>query len=88
MPDVLYVIDVFSLVFQVFHAVPEMVSPSGLPTNAVFGFTRDILNLLKQKQPSHLICALDSSGPGMRDQMRQMSVISAMDLLRRTLLAS
>jgi len=26
--------------------------------------------------------------PGARDQMRQMSVISAMDLLRRTLLAS
>jgi len=26
--------------------------------------------------------------PGQRDQMRQMSVISALDLLRRTLLAS
>jgi DNA polymerase-1 len=69
MPDTLYIIDVFSLLFQVFHAIPEMSSPSGQPTNAVFGMTRDILNILKQKQPSHLICAMDSKGPGVRDQI-------------------
>jgi DNA polymerase-1 len=67
MPETLYIIDVFSLLFQVFHAIPEMSSPSGQPTNAVFGFTRDILNILKQKQPTHLICAMDSKGPGVRD---------------------
>ena len=54
MPELLYVIDVYSLVFQVFHAIPEMTSPHGLPTNAVFGFTRDILNILRQKKPTHL----------------------------------
>ncbi|MBI5758051.1 MAG: DNA polymerase I [Planctomycetales bacterium] len=69
MPDTLYIIDVFSLLFQVFHAIPEMSSPSGQPTNAVFGMTRDILNILKQKQPSHLICAMDSKGPGVRDEI-------------------
>jgi len=69
MPEILYLIDVYSLVFQVFHAIPEMTGPSGQPTNAVFGFTRDILNILKQKQPTHLICALDASGPGERESM-------------------
>jgi len=69
MPELLYVVDVYSLVFQVFHAIPEMTSPHGLPTNAVFGFTRDILNILRQKQPTHLICATDPSGPGERDKL-------------------
>jgi DNA polymerase-1 len=31
--------------------------------------TRDILNILKQKQPTHLICAMDSKGPGVRDEI-------------------
>jgi len=67
MPELLYLIDVYSLVFQVFHAIPEMTSPHGLPTNAVFGFTRDILNIVQQKKPTHLICATDPSGPGERE---------------------
>ncbi|MGQ0634401.1 MAG: DNA polymerase I [Planctomycetaceae bacterium] len=66
MPERLYLIDVYSLVFQVFHAIPEMTGPQGMPTNAVFGFTRDILNILRQKQPTHLICALDAAGPAER----------------------
>ena len=40
MDDLLYIIDTFSLMFQVFHAIAEMTGPSGQPTNAVFGFTR------------------------------------------------
>src|SRR4029077_10340098 len=69
MPELLYLIDVYSLVFQVFHAIPEMTSPHGLPTNAVFGFTRDILNILRQKQPTHLVCATNPSGPGEREAL-------------------
>jgi len=69
MPELLYLIDVYSLVFQVFHAIPEMTSPHGLPTNAVFGFTRDILNILRQKKPTHLLCATDPSGPGERENL-------------------
>lgn len=67
MSETLYVIDLYSLLFQVFHAIPEMTGPRGQPTNAVFGFTRDILNLLRQKQPTHLIVAKDPKGPGARE---------------------
>lgn len=66
MSEFLYIVDVFSLVFQVYHAIPPMTGPSGQPTNAVFGFTRDLLNLLTQKHATHLICAMDSAGPGER----------------------
>lgn len=67
MSDSLYAIDVYSLVYQVFHAIPPMTSPSGQPTNAVFGFTRDLLTIIKQKKPTYLVCAIDLSGPGVRD---------------------
>ncbi|MHC4876105.1 MAG: DNA polymerase I [Planctomycetota bacterium] len=68
MPETLYAIDVFSLVFQVFHAIPPMTGANGQPTNAVFGFTRDLLNILKAKNPDFLVCALDSPGPGKREE--------------------
>jgi len=69
MDESLIVIDLFSLIFQVFHAIPEMTSPSGVPTNAVFGITRDILMLLKEKRPTYLIVAADSPEKGRREEM-------------------
>jgi DNA polymerase-1 len=69
MSETLYVIDTFSLVFQVFHGIPTMTSPSGQPTNAAFGFTRDLLNILKSRQPTYLVCAMDLPGRGVRDDI-------------------
>ncbi len=64
-----YVIDAHSLIFQVFHALPEMSSPVGEPVNAVFGFARDMLYLLEEKQPDYLICAFDSPGLTFRHEL-------------------
>ncbi len=61
-----YVVDSHSLIFQVFHVMPEMTSPSGGPVGAVYGFTRDLLMLLEQKEPDYLICAFDSPGKTFR----------------------
>ncbi|MDA0590567.1 MAG: DNA polymerase I [Planctomycetota bacterium] len=69
MSETLYAIDVYSLVYQVFHAIPPMTSPSGQATNAVFGFTRDLLTIIKQKKPTYLVCAIDLSGPGVREEI-------------------
>lgn len=66
MPDTVYIIDTYSLMFQVFHGIPPMTSPAGLPTNAVFGFSRDLVTLIRDHKPTWLICAMDSSGPGTR----------------------
>src|SRR5438045_8928593 len=63
----LYLIDAHSLIFQVFHALPEMSSPSGLPTGAVFGFTKDLLYLRNDKKPTYLLCVFDVSGPTFRE---------------------
>src|ERR1700675_3096951 len=65
----LYLIDAFSLIFQVFHALPEMSSPSGLPTNALFGFTKDILHIRNERQPTYLVCAFDVREKTFRDEI-------------------
>jgi DNA polymerase-1 len=65
----LYLIDAHALIFQVFHAIPEMSSPSGLPTNALFGFTRDLLYLRTEKRPEYLVCVFDPPGPTFRDRL-------------------
>jgi len=61
-----WVVDANSLIFQVFHAIPEMTGPHGEPVNAVFGFTRDLLYLMSAKQPDYLLCAFDLSAPTFR----------------------
>ena len=64
-----YVVDSFSLIFQVFHAYPEMTGPRGEPVGAVLGFTRDMLGLLEQRKPDYLFCAFDLPGPTFRDEL-------------------
>jgi DNA polymerase-1 len=63
----LYLIDAHALIFQVFHAIRDMSSPSGLPTNALFGFTRDLMFLRTQTQPEYLVCVFDAPGPTFRE---------------------
>src|SRR5437867_194574 len=65
----MYLIDAHSLIFQVFHAIPEMSSPSGLQTNALFGFTRDVLFLRNDRKADYLLCAFDRPEPTFRDQL-------------------
>jgi len=64
----MYLIDAHSLIFQVFHAIPEMSSPSGLPTNALFGFTKDLI-YLRSLKPDYLLCVFDEAGPTFRDHL-------------------
>ncbi len=60
-----YLIDAHALIFQVFHAIRGMTGPSGLPTNALFGFARDLL-YLRSLSPDYLVCAFDRAEPTFR----------------------
>jgi len=64
-----WVIDAHSLIYQVFHAMPEMTGPRGEPVGAVYGFTRDLLFLLTEKTPDYLFCAFDLPGKTFRHEM-------------------
>lgn len=64
-----YVIDAHSLIYQVFHALPEMTSPAGLPVAAVHGFLGDVASLLEQRKPTYLFCAFDHPGDTFRHDL-------------------
>ncbi|TWT31996.1 DNA polymerase I [Blastopirellula retiformator] len=64
-----WIIDSHSLIFQVFHALPPMTSPTGQPVSAVFGFARDVALLLREKKPDYLICAFDPPGGTFRHDL-------------------
>ncbi|MFP6611195.1 MAG: DNA polymerase I [Pirellulales bacterium] len=64
-----FVVDSHSLIFQVFHALGEMTSPRGEPVSAIYGFTRDLFFLLREKKPDFLICAFDMPSPTFRHDM-------------------
>ena len=63
------VVDSHSLIYQVFHAMAPMTSPDGRTIHAVYGFTRDILDILKKYQPDYLICAFDRSEITFRNEL-------------------
>ncbi|MFM8708762.1 MAG: PIN domain-containing protein [Planctomycetia bacterium] len=63
-----WAIDTLSRVYQLFHALPEMASPDGTPVSAVFGFTRDLLDIIEKKKPDYLLCAIDAPGPTFRHE--------------------
>src|SRR5690242_5747719 len=65
----LYILDAYSLIFQVFHAIPEMTGPAGQPTQAVFGIFRDLLNLVRDRKPDYLAAAFDGAGPVFRSEI-------------------
>ena len=63
---VVYVIDAHALIYQVFHALPEMSGPNGQPVGAIHGFIRDMVDVIENKKPDYLFCAFDHSGPTFR----------------------
>lgn len=65
--ETLYLVDAHSLIFQVFHAIPMMTSPKGLPVNAVFGFSKDMVFLRNDRKPTYLICVFDKDGSTYRE---------------------
>ncbi len=65
----LFVLDAYSLIYQVFHAIPEMTGPDGSPTNAVFGVFRDLLTVINDRKPDFLAVAFDGPGPVFRSDI-------------------
>jgi DNA polymerase-1 len=56
----LVLIDGHSLAFRAFHALPlDLATPAGELTNAVFGFTSMLLNVLRDQGPEYVAVAFD-----------------------------
>ena len=59
----LLLLDGHSLAYRAFYALPvtTFATSTGQPTNAVYGFTSMLLNLVRDEKPTHLAVAFDVS---------------------------
>ena len=65
----LLLLDGNSLTYRAFFALPtDMATSSGQVTNAVFGFTSMLVNLLKDHQPDGVLVAFDRPEPTFRHE--------------------
>jgi DNA polymerase I len=65
----LYLIDGSGYIFRAFFALPQLNNSRGLPTNAVYGFVRMLLKLLKEERPRHIAVVFDSPRKTFRDDL-------------------
>ena len=83
----LLLIDGNSLTYRAFFALPDdMATASGQVTNAVFGFTSMLINVLKDHRPDEVLVAFDRPEPTFRheaDPDYKANRSAAPDLLRQ-----
>ena len=68
--DKLLLLDGHSLAYRAFFALPpeNFSTTTGQPTNAVYGFTAMLINVLRDEQPTHVAVAFDRSEPTFRHE--------------------
>jgi len=68
--DRLLLLDGHSLAYRAFFALPieNFSTTTGQPTNAVYGFTAMLINVLRDEKPTHLAVAFDRGEPTFRHE--------------------
>jgi DNA polymerase I len=66
----LLLLDGHSLAYRAFFALPieNFSTATGQPTNAVYGFTAMLINVLRDEKPTHLAVAFDRAEPTFRHE--------------------
>lgn len=64
----LFLIDGMSHIYRAFYAIRSLSNSSGMPTNAVFGFTSMLRKLIQEQKPEYIGVALDLEGPTVRHE--------------------
>lgn len=62
----LYLIDGSGYIFRAYYAVAPLTNSKGLSTNALFGFTRMLLKLLRDKKAEQIAVTFDTGEPTFR----------------------
>ena len=55
-----YIIDSLNYIFRAYHALPDnIVSPSGMLANAVLGYLRTLLRIIKERKPEYMAAVFE-----------------------------
>jgi ribonuclease HI len=55
----LYLLDGSSYIYRAYYGIKDLATSGGTPTNAVFGFTKMLLDLLREQRPDYLTVIFD-----------------------------
>ena len=63
-----FIMDGNAYIYRAFYAIEGLSTSTGIPTNAVFGFTRLLLKLMFDDKPDYIAIAFDTAGPTFRHE--------------------
>ena len=61
-------LDISSLVYRAYHAMPELTAATGEPAGALYGFLAILLKVLRERKPTHVLAAMDMPGKTFRHE--------------------
>ena len=67
--NTLYLVDGSSYIYRAYYAIRHLSSPTGFPTNAIYGFIQMLLKLLKDHDPQHVAVVFDAGRITFRTEM-------------------
>ena len=65
----LYLIDGNSYIYRAFYGVRHLSTSTGIPTNAIYGFSNMLKRVLRERSPIYMAIALDAPGPTFRHDL-------------------
>lgn len=57
--DQIYILDAVNYLFRAYYAIGPMTNDKGQSTSALYGFIRSVHKVIKEFNPSHLVCVFD-----------------------------
>jgi DNA polymerase-1 len=64
----LFLVDGMSHIYRAYYAIRGLSNSSGLPTNAIYGFTSMLRKLIHDEKPDYIGVAIDLEGPTVRHE--------------------
>ncbi|MBU1382703.1 hypothetical protein KKD49_17895, partial [Myxococcota bacterium] len=65
----IHIIDATAYIFRAFHGIRELTSPSGFPTNAIYGYIQMLISILKEYRNEPVLAVFDSGKPSFRKEI-------------------
>lgn len=65
----IYLIDGSSYIYRAYYAIRHLSNSKGVATNAIFGFTKMLLKVVREDQPDLLAVVFDAKGPTFRTEI-------------------